>query len=280
LERVRQTLEEILSVLSVVESSWQDSHSEAVIQTISAIPKKDGYTTRDIELILDRDFKAGLTAIRLTLDMSKDEFVAALKLELGEGGSGIKRFQSEREQFLTALGRLGVLRMFKQVANTPVSWRDILVERLKTGRGSAIKGQRRGRHLEEFAEAIVRQVFGENSFDVRCRFTGAKGASTEKADFAIPSKKDPAILIEVKAYGATGSKQTDILGDIRRIVNEKRNDTQLLLVTDGVAWKARQSDLQKLVDMQNTGLITRIYTHKMEKTLGRDLRRLRKEYGL
>ena len=73
-------------------------------------------------------------------------------------------------------------------------------------------------------------------YDARCRFTGATGISTEKTDFAIPSKDDPGILIEAKAYGATGSKQTDVLGDITRIVNEKRDDTQFLLVTDGITF--------------------------------------------
>ena len=84
----------------------------------------------------------------------------------------------------------------------------------------------------------------------------------------------------MKAYGATGSKQTDILGDIRRIVEEKRHDTHLLLVTDGTTWKARVNDLRKLVEMQNKGLIARIYTHNMEEALRHDLRQLRRDHGL
>ncbi|HXQ22826.1 MAG TPA: DpnII family type II restriction endonuclease, partial [Candidatus Acidoferrales bacterium] len=137
----------------------------------------------------------------------------------------------------------------------------------------------RGRFLEDFTEKIVRAVFGD-AYDTRCRFVGASGTSTEKTDFAIPSKRDACILIEVKAYGATGSKQTDILGDIRRIVEEKRHDTHLLLVTDGTTWKARVNDLRKLVEMQNKGLIARIYTHSMEEALQHDLRQLRRDHGL
>lgn len=122
------------------------------------------------------------------------------------------------------------------------------------------------RALEDFVETLVREVFGEG-YDARCRFVGAKGTSTEKADFAIPSRSDPQILIEVKAYGATGSKQTDVLGDIARIVEQKRHDTDLLFVTDGVTWKERDSDLRKLVEMQNEGRIARIYTRRMRDTL-------------
>ncbi|MFQ5760978.1 MAG: DpnII family type II restriction endonuclease, partial [Acidiferrobacterales bacterium] len=83
-----------------------------------------------------------------------------------------------------------------------------------------------------------------------------------------------------KAYGATGSKQTDILGDINRIIEEKRHDTTFLLVTDGVTWKARANDLRKLVTMQNQGFIGRIYTTAMAGDLQRDLRQLMAYHGL
>ena len=53
-----------------------------------------------------------------------------------------------------------------------------------------------------------------------CQFIGATGKSSEKADFAIPNAFDAQILIEVKAFNATGSKQTDVLGDILRIVGK------------------------------------------------------------
>jgi hypothetical protein len=175
---------------------------------------------------------------------------------------------------------LGVAETIAGLINKPVGWRDILIERLKYGRGSAIKGQKRGRSLEDFAEEIVKLVFGEGSCDTRCRFVGATGLSTEKADFAIPNRADPRILIESKGYGATGSKQTDVLGDIERIVHEKRPDTHLLLVTDGVTWRSRQSDLSKLIEWQNQGRIARIYTQLMAAELEADLRQLRLDHSL
>ena len=104
--------------------------------------------------------------------------------------------------------------------------------------------------------------------------------STGKTDFAIPSATDPAILIEVKAYGATGSKQTDVLGDIARIVEQKRHDTHFILVTDGVTWKQRSNDLKKLIALQNEGRILKIYTKSMALDLKEDLETLRSEQGL
>jgi hypothetical protein len=274
MERRRQTFEEIISSLSRIESEWKDDHAKSVMDLLDGIEEKDTYTTRDLQQILDKDYHAGMTLIRLFLDLSKDELDGSLR-EIKA-----KAYRKEPESLLQGLASLGALEKIREAVGTPVTWRDVLVERLKTGRGSAIKAQVRGRFLEDKTEEIVRAVFGIGHYDARCRFVGANGQEDEKADFAIPSREDARILIEVKAYGATGSKQTDILGDMGRIVGKKRHDTTLLFVTDGVTWKLRANDLRKLIEMQNEGRIARIYTSKMFPDLRQDLLRLRSEHGL
>lgn len=72
--------------------------------------------------------------------------------------------------------------------------------------------------------------------------------------------------------GASRSRGTSI--------NAKRPDTAFLLFTDGLTWKQRKSDLRKLIEFQNSGDITRIYTHAMAEQFERDLRQLKSEYGL
>lgn len=285
MKRYRQTLDEILEHLSPVGASWRDDHADAVIRELEGLPVKSAYTRDDLVGMFDlgrasrREFDATLTVLRLFLDMSKDEFTAELRDRLGKG-NGIKKAQTDPDLFFGALENMGLLERMAAAVNRPVTWSDLLVERLKGGRGSAIKGQRRGRVLEDFVEKQIIQVFGEKSYDLRCQFLGATGISSEKADFAIPNRQDPAILIEAKAYGATGSKQTDVLGDISRIVNEKRHDTHFLLVTDGITWRERTSDLGKLVALQNLGKIARIYTQAMEKQFEEDLWQLKREHGI
>jgi hypothetical protein len=274
MERRRQTFEEIISSLSRIESAWKDLHAQSVMDLLDQVAEKAVYTTADLRQLLDQDYEAGMTLIRLFLDLSKDELVGSLRdVEAG-------LYRKDPERFLQGLVSLGALEKMREAVGTPVTWRDILVERLKTGRGSAIKAQARGRFLEDKTEEIVQAVYGIGHYDARCRFVGANGQEDEKADFAIPSREDARILIEVKAYGATGSKQTDILGDMGRIVGKKRDDTTLLLVTDGITWKLRTNDLRKLIEMQNKGQIARIYTSKMFSDLRQDLLRLRSEYGL
>lgn len=281
MKRYRQTLDELVSLLSSVDTTWMDEHSTSVVTMIASLPIKTEYSRDDLKTVLAANFDVGITMVRLVLEMSKDEFQLHMMEQLdGPGGSGVTRFRTQNEAFLDALDSLGFRESLAGLVNRPVDWKDILTERLRFGRGSAIKGQKRGRGLEDTIEEIVKEVFGEEGFDTRCRFVGSSGLETEKADFAIPNKDDPRILIECKAYGATGSKQTDVLGDIERIVLQKRSDTQLLLVTDGMTWTLRMNDLRKLIEWQNTGKITRIYTQRMATDLEEDLIQLRSEHSL
>ena len=281
MKRHRQTLDELVSLLSPVDTTWMDDHSAAVVTSIANLPIKAEYTRDDVNAVLADDFDVGVTMIRLVLGMSKDEFQLHMTEHLpGPGGPGVKRFRKQNDTFLDALDAIGLRESLAGLVNRPVDWKDILTERLRFGRGSAIKGQKRGRRLEDTIEEIVKDVFGKDGFDTRCRFVGSSGQETEKPDFAIPNKDDPRILIECKAYGATGSKQTDVLGDIERIVIQKRPDTQLLLVTDGMTWTLRMNDLRKLIEWQNTGKITRIYTQLMATDLEEDLKQLRREHLL
>ena len=90
-------MEELIESLSLIRASWQDHHSTVVIKILEAIPQKSTYEKDDIYSILDPHFEAGLTAIRLVLDMSKDEFMSALSANLGTGGIGPKGFRKNPE---------------------------------------------------------------------------------------------------------------------------------------------------------------------------------------
>ncbi len=70
-------------------------------------------------------------------------------------------------------------------------------------------------------EGIIQKVFGDQ-YDTRCQFVGARKL-VAKCDFAIPGRELPRIVVEAKGYGATGSKMTDIIGDLDTIIREKRH---------------------------------------------------------
>ena len=275
---VAQQPEEIIDSLQPLRVEWQDEVARRVISQLETTPAKEKYAIADVKKILDDHFDDGLLICRLFLALSKDEFTAALRRALDGQSAGIKGYRRDPDKFLAALESLGLLTAMTQCVNRKPKWSDVLVERLRSGRGSAISGQKRGRGVEDFAEAVVKQVFGA-AYSKRCAFTGARG-DTAKCDFAIPSKANPQILVEAKGYAATGSKMTDVIGDIEKIIAAKRADTALLFFTDGLTWNQRKNDLRRIVAYQNRGDITRIYTSAMAKQFETDLRQLKSEYGL
>jgi hypothetical protein len=280
MKRVRQTFEEISKSLSNLEVDWmEDPHAGAVIKAFKALPAGRNITRGDVVKLFESDFRVASTALRLFLDFSKDEFERiTAELFKDNGGAGVTNFRSNPDAYVAKLEEIHLLERMSAEINRPPEWSDRLVGLFQGGWGSAVKGQLRGRMLEDFTEAILKKVFASEQIIPRCQFLGANGLSSEKADFAIPSSDDAHILIEVKAFNATGSKQTDVLGDIYRIVEQKRDDTAFILVTDGISWKARSSDLQKIIALQNLGKIRKIYTMAMAKEFEADLRSLKKSF--
>lgn len=273
-----QTLYEVLENLSPLDVDWMDEKAASAIARLTNLPVKKNYSVEDVSALLAGDFEEGLLCARLFLGLSKDSMETGLRQELGAGGIGVTRYRQHPEDFLSALDRLGLPEKMAETVNFEPVWSDILVERLRSGRGSAISGQRRGRGLEDFTEELVKQVFSDQ-YETRCTFTGADG-KTAKCDLAIPDRERPRIIVEVKGYGATGSKMTDIIGDLDAIIEAMRRDSWLLFVTDGTTWNARQSDLKKIIERQNQGKIARIYTMSMRDEFISDLNSLKGITGL
>ena len=279
MKQTNQTCEEIVDSLSPLDVDWMDEMATATIAKLTDLPHKEHYGRDDIATLLDGKFEVGILCARLFLALSKDKMEEELRRALGPTGIGSQRFKHDRDNYLAALEALELPQAMKRAIHYKPVWSDIFIERLRTGRGSAIQGQKRGRGLEDFAEALVKEVFGEDGYRLRGTFIGA-GGNTAKCDIAIPNLQRPNIIIEIKAYGATGSKMTDILGDLEAIIAAKRRDSALLFVTDGTTWEARLSDLRKIVHLQNEGNVTRIYTTKMREQFLDDLRTLKSEFGI
>lgn len=282
MKRYKQTFDEIAESFQVLEVDWMDDpHAEAVITLLRSLPTSGPVTEQHVVHLLETDFRAASTVLRLFLGMAKDEYDRDIPALFDGAGAGkITQFRSDPRGYVAAFARLGLLEKMNAEIHRKLCWHDRLVGLFEGGWGSARKGQMRGRLLEDFVEQILLEVFTPEQISTRCQFVGANGLSNEKADFAVPSAKDAHILIEVKAFNATGSKQSDVLGDIFRIVEQRRDDTAFLLVTDGISWKARQSDLRKIIKLQNEGRIRRIYTMAMAHALKEDLFSLKHASGL
>lgn len=91
MRRERQQTEDILAALSAIETDWLDEHANAVLALVATIPERDRYTVDDVVALLDRDFAAGETIIRLLLGLSADEFRTAITRVLPTGRWGKTR---------------------------------------------------------------------------------------------------------------------------------------------------------------------------------------------
>ncbi len=280
MQRHKQTKEELISNLGEVLTDWKDEFAQTFVKFLTDFNAGDSITLNDLKFLLESNFEAGITLFRLVLGQSKDEFTETLKALFYDNQSGFGKtaFKKNPDLYVKTLESYGLITSLSKLMSRDYTWKELVQERLKMGRGSAIKGQKRGKKLEDFVESLVKQVF--DKFEIRKSFVGANGLSTVKADFCIPSTQHPSIVIEVKAYGATGSKQSDVIGDVRKIITEKRSDTYFFLVTDGVTWTARMRDFERLVEYQNLGDIYRIYTQKMEGELLSDLKQVKLELNI
>jgi len=278
MKRTQQTTGEILASLRPLDTNWQDEVALKVIDFFHKMPVQNSYSESDIQHMLDEDFVDGLLICRLFLGLSKDQFSPLLTKQLGEGGTGIARYQADKSAFIEALINLGVAEKMAEYVNRKVHWADVLIERLRAGRGSAISRMKHGRDIENFVEIIVRNVFG-STCHLRCNFSGLDGKPA-KCDFAIPGKDQPRIIIQAKGFATTESRVTDVIGDFEKIIKAKRHDTVLLFFTDGTAWNQRPSDLAKIIKFQNEGFIARIYTFATGDQFEQDLRTLKAEFDL
>ncbi len=274
MKRHRQSLSGIQKLLGEVPGVWEDAVSEKALAAMSTIREKAQYSPQDLLEWLQLDFPTHMLLFQLILDISKDEW----RQQLRKAQADTRLFRDDPIRYVTILDReLGVTRELSALVNRKWTWADILRQRLKSGRGSAIKGQTRGRFLENFAEKLIKEI--RAPYETRCTFTGRDGVRA-KADFALPNKEQPQLVIECKGYGSTGSKQTDIMGDILKVIAAKRGDTVFLLITDGLSWLDRLSDLRKLLNLQGEGHIYRIYTQAMRDDLRADLHQLKRELAL
>ncbi|MEN0050713.1 MAG: DpnII family type II restriction endonuclease [Bacteroidota bacterium] len=280
MQRHRQTKDELILKLGEVSTDWKDEFAQTFVDYLADFNVGESVTINDLKSLLEINFDAGITLFRLVLEQSKDEFTETLKALFydNESGHGKTAFKKDPDQYVSTLDNYGLLESLNRLMARNYTWKEVVQERLKMGRGSAIKGQKRGKNLEDFVETLVRLVF--DKFEIRKSFIGANGLSTAKADFCIPSTEHPSIVIEVKAYGATGSKQSDVIGDVQKIIKEKRSDTYFFLVTDGVTWMARMRDFERLIEYQNLGDIYRIYTQQMRDDLLSDLKQIKQELGI
>ncbi|HYK01959.1 MAG TPA: DpnII family type II restriction endonuclease [Thermoanaerobaculia bacterium] len=272
-------LDLLLSELADLPSEWLDDEARHLVSVIPAVVERirtigPAIDTTALKTLLTEQPLA-LDVLRLLAGEGQEPMAHRICDALGGKRRGWTALRSltrkAPEEMASALVAMGMSELIREQVWREWTINDVLVDRYKLGRGRAIAGQSRGRGLENEVEAILRGI--PVPYATRVTFTGAAG-TTAKCDFAVPSRDEPLIVIEAKGYEATGSKLTDFLGDILKIKQAKGYHTYLFVVTDGRGWFNRQSDLKRLLDLHQEGIVEMIYTRARLGQLGEDVRQI------
>ena len=272
-------IETVLSQLEELPADWMDETGRTFLEQVPVCVKHlrelgRTPTLKDVEECL-QEHAAFLDICRLFLGKGQEPTGHMLCDELGGERMTWSRLRKlatqEAARMAQALVAIGLPDIITDQLQRRWEIEDVLVERYKMSRGRAVAGQKRGRALENDVDGVLRDV--RVPFDSRVSFVGKKGA-TAKCDFAIPDRNHPKIVIEAKGFEATGSKLTDLLRDVLEIGEAKEYHMYFFLVTDGRGWHNRRSDLQKLVDYQNEGLIDMIHTRSTLSGLAADVKHI------
>ena len=271
------TLGEILLELEELPSSWMDETARELVESIdeTLICLGSKKPTRDdlkLEFLRQPNF---LDVCRLFFGHSQETVAHMICERLSCKSTGFvnlrKLAQKDPEKMAAVMEELELPDLIHNYTTRQWSTKDILVERYKMSRGRAIAGQSRGRGLEDEVQKVLAEK--RIPFQRGVTFTGQKG-QTAKCDFCIPTKDHPKIVLEAKRFEATGSKLTDFLGDVLKIVQAKEYQMYFFVVTDGRGWHNRQSDLKKLVEFHEEGLLDMIYTRARLNELADHVKRI------
>lgn len=145
---------------------------------------------------------------------------------------------------------------------------DVVEARYMVGKGSALRGQASGNWLEDKIRDDVLEDLGlvENEHFVhvngRAEVTvgGESYVFAKGPDYVIPDLDDARVLMEAKAYvSSTGSKQTDVLGDVTKLEPITSKGVPLFMVLDGPMWRRRVSDLEEVFAKRDAGVVEGIH---------------------
>lgn len=256
-------LNTLLGELVELQSDWMDAKAVDVLAQIKEVVpalRKLGRapTAQELEDCLTHS-AAFIDVCRLFLGISQESAAHQISAHLSTrlAWTRIRSLgRSDPSRLAAALVKVGLPDILHQEISKVWTSEDVLIDRYRMLRGRAMAGQARGRSLERQVETILKNVV---PFEPRVTFVGREGRKA-KCDIAIPTRDHPKIVIEAKGFEATGSKLTDFLGDIGKIIEAKESRMYFFIVTDGRGWLNRKSDLQHVVDRQHQQYVDMIFT--------------------
>ena len=65
MRRLTQSIDDLMSKLSILPTEWRDDTADRIIAYLDGIAEKESYSKEDLKMLLDQDFDIALTVFRL-----------------------------------------------------------------------------------------------------------------------------------------------------------------------------------------------------------------------
>lgn len=193
------------------------------------------------------------TAAGLTREMLKNQLRHRLN-----SSSWIKLARQEPDRLVEVLDEFGLVERLRAQMGREWSYADVLLERYLWSQRGAFGAIRRGRGIEDRVEGVVQRLGAKAQ--LRTRFTGRGGASAP-CDLAIPAGEAEAkIVVAMKGFNSTGSKLSDAVREIEAMAEARVPQQYVFAVIDGIGWKSRRADLQRIYELWDRRSIDGLYT--------------------
>ena len=214
-----------------------------------------------------QDHPAWVPVLGLTVGLTQEKLKNTLAHEFDT--SGWRTLARERapeliDYFDNVFDLVGLLERQRESAFT---FADLIVARAGS-RALAVRASSAGRQLEDEIEKVATDL-GLMS-ETRTRFKG-RGDRTAPCDLVIPGGGDAQIVVAAKAFDSTGSKLTDAVREVIEMAEVRLPNQVVYAVVDGIGWKSRKGDLQRLYDLRASNQIDGLYTLKSFDTFRVDL---------
>lgn len=154
---------------------------------------------------------------------------------------------------------------------------DVLVARAGTRVTAATAGAS-GRKVEDEIEAIATDL--GLTVQTRTRFTGRNEQAAPCDLLVVDDDGTHHIAVAAKGFDSTGSKLTDAVREIEEMANVRLPTQFIMAVIDGIGWKSRKADLQRIHQLWATRQIDGMYTLATLEDFRHDLEQFARLRGL
>ena len=154
---------------------------------------------------------------------------------------------------------------------------DMLVERLSAGVNAAGTVSI-GRQVENAVEELVASI--GLPYRMRSEFVGRHGRIVP-CDVAIPDAGDQAeIIIAIKSFGSTGSKQTDAAREFEELADAHASHQFAYAFCEGIGWLRRASDLRRIFALWERRQLDGVFNLSMMADFKAELEEAARRRGL